>query len=235
MSKAVRSTFVALLIAFPAAASAQVGYPPGHSPYHDIPARTGLVFTSTYVAGSGGHLGLGPRDGWLFGGRLETRLTGPTDGFVGVAVGNLQRSVIDPNGPVATRTTTGVTQSVVMVDAGITVLLTGDKTWRGFAPYIGGALGITFGSTVPSDSSGYRFRAPFTTGPHIGVRWYPASNLAVRAEGRLLFWRLKYPSSFYLTPSRAPSDPAVLDPSEGTSEWTAHPTAVFALSYSFHF
>lgn len=235
MSKATRIVVVTLLATLPSAASAQVGFPPGHSPYHDIAARTGFVFTSTYIAGSGGNLGVGPRDGWLFGGRLETRLTGPTDGFIGVAFGNLTRSAIDPNGPVATRTTTGVTQPVVMADAGITVILTGDKTWRGFAPYVGGALGITFGSSVPADSSGFRFRAPFTTGPHIGVRWYPAANLSVRAEGRLLFWRLKYPSSFYLTPGRAPTDPPVLAASAGTSDWTAHPSVVFGLAYSFHF
>ncbi len=225
----------ALLAVLPQAASAQVGHAPGHSPYHDIYSRTGMVFTATYIAGSGGSLNVGPKDGWLYGARFETKLAGPTDGFLEVAYGTLTRTVIDPELSVATRTTTGVAQKAFLVDAGISVVLTGDKTWHGFAPYVGGAMGIAIGQTVPSDTSGYRFHAPFTTGPHAGMRWYLGKRLSLRAEGRLLFWRINYPATYFLPPRLAPNDPAVLASGAKTSQWTAHPSVVFSAAYHFRF
>ena len=219
---------------YPVALAAQVGHPPDASPYRDIRVRSSLVALAGYIGGSHGRLGIGPSAGRLVGVQYELALGGPTDGFLTVSHGRLDRVVIDPDAPEASRVTDSVTQSVVFAQAGLSVLLTGDKTWNGFAPYLGGTLGVGFGGSVPQDSSGFSFGTKFVTGPHLGIRWYPSQTLHLRVEARQLFWQLKYPQRFFNPPTRAPSDPPVLsiadDPS---SEWTAHPTLLVALGFAF--
>jgi hypothetical protein len=214
--------------------AAQVGHPPDASPYQDIRVRSSLVAVGGYVAGSHGRLGIGPASGRLIGLQYELALGGPTDGFLMVSLGNLDRVVIDPDAPAASRVTDSVTQSVVFAQAGLSVLLTGEKTWNGFAPYVGGTLGIGFGSRVPQDSSGFGFGTKFVTGPHLGIRWYPTRTVHLRVEGRQLFWQLKYPQRFFNPPARAPTDPPVLSVADDPdAEWTAHPTLLVALGFAF--
>ncbi len=224
---------VSLALVLPASAAAQVGHDPANSPYRDIRNRTNLVATGWYLRGSGGRLGLGPQSGEVVGARYETRLTGPSDAFLGLALGRFERMVIDPDGAEATRVTGPVDQSVVFVSVGLSVLLTGDKTWNGLAPYLGAALGLGFGGGVASDSSEFRFSAKFVSGPHAGIRFYATRSLSLRLEGRLLFWQLKYPSGFFSEPLRAPNDPPVLNQdTDPASEWTSHPTLIFAVGYA---
>lgn len=218
----------------PGVLAAQVGHPPGGSPYQDIRVRSSLVAVAGYVSGSHGRLGLGPSAGRLVGLQYELALGGPTDGFLMVSHSRLDRVVIDPDEPQASRVTDSIAQSVVFAQAGLSVLITGDKTWNGFAPYLGGTLGVAFGGSVPQDSSGFGFGTKFVTGPHLGIRWYPARTVHLRVEGRQLFWQLKYPQRFFNPPARAPSDPPVLSiANDPDSEWTAHPTLLVALGFAF--
>ena len=233
MSK-ILSCAAVLAACAPVSLAAQVGHPPDDSPYRDIRVRTSLLAAGGYIAGSHGQLGIGPSGGRLVGLQYEMALGGPTDGFLMVSQGSLDRIVIDPGAPVESRVTDSLTQSIVFVQAGLTILLTGDKTWRGFAPYLGASLGLGFGSGVPQDSSGFTFGTKFVTGPHVGVRWYPTRSVHLRVEGRQLFWQLKYPQTFFNPPSRAPSDPPVLGvATDPDSEWTAHPTLLVALGFAF--
>jgi hypothetical protein len=232
MSKAVALFIVATSL--PAPLLAQVGHDPARSPYQPIRSRTSLLVIGGYLAGSSGILGIGPADAFLGGLRYEMRLTGPTDASLAVSYGNFERLVPDPRAPADSQITGPVNQSVVFVDAGLQILLTGDKTWKGLAPYLGATLGMGFGSGVPQDTSGYRFRAKFTTGPMLGLRVYPASGLTLRLEGRMVFWQLKYPTTFFLSPERAPTDAPLLDQQDDSdSEWTAHPTLSLGLGWSF--
>src|SRR2546423_11481035 len=53
------------------AVSAQVGYDPGHSPYHDIPRGAVWSLSGGYLGGSRGDVGVGPADGLTGGGRHQ--------------------------------------------------------------------------------------------------------------------------------------------------------------------
>lgn len=234
MSKAVlaASCFLIFFSTPRLAAQGEVGYPPSQSPYRDLGPRAGILVTGGYLTGSSGNLGIGPSDGPIAGLRYELGLGGPTDGFIGVSYASLSRLVINPDAPVATRTSGPIRQTVLFVDAGINVLLTGEKTWHHLLPYLGASLGLGFGEAVPGDSSSYRYRAKFVTGPQLGIRWYLAPSVSLRVESRLLFWQLKYPSSFLLAPVSGGS--AVLSSTDPTSEWTLHPTFTFGLAYALH-
>jgi hypothetical protein len=218
----------------PSLLTAQVGHDPERSPYRGIAARTSLNLLGGYLGGSGGTLGIGPAGGWVAGLRYEMRLTGPTDASLSISRGQFDRLVPDPGAPEESQLTGPVSQSVIFVDAGLQILVTGDKTWNRVAPYLGATLGLGWGANVPADSSEYTFKAKFVTGPLLGLRVYPGAGLLFRVEGRLAFWRLRYPSSFFAAPVRAPTDPPLLDPLvESDTEWTAHPVVMIGLGWAF--
>lgn len=227
---------LALFLFVPAQAAAQVGYDPAHSPYRPILARMSFSAVGSYIWGSSGKVGVGPSDGPGAGIRFDMQLTGPTDVFATVSWSNLQRLVADPKAPVDSQLTGPVDQGVLFAELGLAVLLTGDKTWRRMAPYLGANLGLAFGGSVPQDSSGYGFSAKFVSGPLLGIRYYVSDAVLLRVEGRLQFWKLSYPLSFFQTPERAPNDPPVLSPVlNSDSEWTSHPTLLIGLGYAFRF
>jgi hypothetical protein len=229
MSK-VACTLIAALVA-PISLTAQVGHDPAHSPYRPIAARTSLNLVGGYLGGSGGTLGIGPSGGYLAGLRYEMRLTGPTDAALTLSRGQFDRLIRHPNAPADSQP---ASQPVFLVDGGLQILLTGDKTWNRLAPYVGGSLGLAFGSGLAADSSGYRFGTKFITGPHAGIRLYPAGGVMLRVEGRLTFWRLRYPIGFFNAPVGAPGDPPLLNPAvQSDTEWTAHPTVIIALGWAF--
>ena len=156
--------------------------------------------------------------------------------FATVSWNSLQRLVADPTAPADSQFSGPVRQGVLFTEAGLLVLLAGDKTWRRIAPYLGANVGLGFGANVPQDSSGFGFSAKFVSGPLVGLRYYASQSIMFRVEGRLQFWKLSYPPSYFLPPSRAPQDPPVLNPViDPESEWTTHPTLMIGLGYAFRF
>lgn len=225
---------LALLVSTPLAA--QVGHDPAASPYRAITNRTSIAAVGSYIWGSSGKVGVGPADGFGAGLRFEMRLSGPTDVFASVTWSNLQRLVADPKAPADSQIAGPVDMGLLIAETGLAILLTGDKTWNGLAPYVGVSLGLGFGGSVPQDTSGYGFSTKFVGGPLLGARFYVGRSAYLRVEGRLPFWKLSYPSSYFLAPERAPADPPVLDPAvTSDSEWTSHPTLMIGLGYAFRF
>src|SRR6266566_5222577 len=115
---------------------------------------------------------------------------------LGLVYARMNRFVVDPFKDTTSRKSGPSTNDVVLFDAGLQLILTGRKTWRGFAPYVGGVLGVAIGGTSPRDTSGYKFGTKFTVAPNVGLRWYPARRLSVRGDVRLVLWKLNYPTQF---------------------------------------
>lgn len=222
-----------LLVTCASPLAAQVGYPPNRSPYQDIVSNYGFSAYGGWIAGARGRAGVGPVDGPVGGVRYEMSIGGPTDMVFGAGFGQLNRYVVDPNADTLTRRSGPVDQRMITADVGLNVLLTGRKTWHRLAPYIGASLGMAFGLNVAQDTSGYNFNNKFMLGPQVGIRWFPFDNVSVRIEARDLFWQLKYPSSFYTDPARAPNQPPVLNTvNDPSSEWIQHPTFLFSLGFA---
>src|SRR5881296_3204064 len=210
--------------------SAQVGHEPAHSPYHDVRGGGVLVFTFGYLGGSRGGVGVGPSDGKTGGIRYEVPF-GAVGASLGLAYARMDRFVVDPFKDTTSRKSALSTNDVVLADAGLQLVLTGRKTWRGFAPYVGGALGVAIGSTSPRDPGGYKFGTKLTLAPNAGLRWYPARRLSVRGDFRLVLWKLNYPLQYK---AGDPTDHVpVLAPSAALTEWTAHPWATIGVGWTF--
>jgi len=211
-------------------ATAQVGHEPGRCPYHDV-RRGGVgVLTFGYLGGSRGSVDVGLSDGKTGGIRYEV-LFGAIGASLGLAYGRTNRYVVNPFKDTLSRKAGPVNNDVVLADAGLQLVLTGRKTWRGFAPYVGGALGVAIGSTSPRDSGGYKFGTKFTIAPNAGLRWYAARRLSVRGDFRLVLWKLNYPLQYK---AGDPTDHVpVLAPSAALTEWTAHPWATIGVGWTF--
>ena len=224
----------AVTAAAPGAATAQVGHAPESSPYRELNTKYQISATAGYSWGGGGKVGVGPGHGTVYGGRADIHLAGPGAIQLGVNVGSLDRVMIDPTAAPDARILGTVKQSVVMADVGLNLVLTGEKTWHGFAPYFGASAGIAIGGSVPEDSlSGYEFKTKFLVGPQIGFRWQIFDRLSARVDARDVIWRLSYPDRFFEAPEDYPDQP-VLDPQfNKNTQWTHNPMLLFSLGYSF--
>jgi hypothetical protein len=209
--------------------SAQVGYEPGHSPYRDIPRGGAALLAVGYLGGSRGSVGVGMSNGPTGGVRYETVLAGAIGVSFGLAYAQTTRFVVDPTKDTLSRKSGPFDNDVVLADAGLQFVLTGKKTWRGFAPYLGGALGVAVGGGSPRDTSGYDFGTKFAVTPEAGIRWYPARRVSVRVDFRAVGWKLTYPASYKFTYIDTP----VLGPTASLSQWTWHPWVTLGLGWIF--
>jgi hypothetical protein len=96
-----------------------------------------------------------------------------------------------------------VNDNVVLIDWGLQAALTGAKTFHGFQPFVGGALGLASAPRIGADSSGYKFGTKLTVTPEIGLRWFPTTHLSLEMDYRMVHWKLTYPLSYrsYLIPA----------------------------------
>src|SRR3989441_13275363 len=160
-------------------ASAQVGHEPGRSPYHDV-RRGGVgVLPFGYLGGSRGSVGVGLSDGTTGGIRYEV-LFGAIGASLGLAYGRTNRYVVNPFRDTLSRNTGPFNNDVVLADAGLQLVLTGRKTWRGFAPYVGGALGVAISGSSPRAASGDKFGTKFILAPNPRGRGDPPRRLSLR-------------------------------------------------------
>lgn len=209
---------------------AQVGYDPSHSPYHDIPRGAVGVVMFGYVGGSRGSVGAGLTDGPTGGIRYDVQF-GAVGASLGLAYGRTRSFIVQlPHDTVPPRSIGPYDNAVVLADAGLQLVLTGRKTWRRFAPYIGGALGVAAASTLAGDTSGYKFGTKFTIAPNAGLRWYPARRVSVRADFRMLLWKLTYPVSYKVPNSNGDR---IIPVTASLTEWTWQRWAAIGLGWTF--
>lgn len=205
--------------------SAQAGHDPANSPYRDIRRGLTLRVTGGYFGGSRGSdtTPVAATNGPTTGVRLELQASGALTVAAGVAYAKTTAKYVTAFDSVP-RQIGPVNSGLVLVDFGVLLSLTGGKTWRGFQPYVGGTLGLAFGSKIAADTSGYKFGTKFTYAPEVGVRWYPARRLSVDFGGRLLVYHLSFPTIYRLH---------VLSVTAPLSEPSVHPWGTVGLAWAF--
>jgi hypothetical protein len=211
--------------------AAQVGHDPAHSPYRTLRYSQFIGVNGGLLNGNGGSLGVAPHHGPVVGLRFDFLSAGTLNLGIAVSTANLERLVVDPRKPIATavsgptKVRAGVGELIIQFNA------TGSKTWHRIAPYVAGSLGMMLAETVPTDSSGFKFRTRFLLTPGIGARVFVTDRLFLRLEARTAFWSVSYPGTFRSPPSSDPSQPPVL--SAPTKEWLANGWYSVGLSYAF--
>jgi len=215
-------------------AAAQVGHDPGSSPYRDIPWRKGPVFFAGYLSGDRGEADAGMTNAQTEGVRWEMN-AGKTMLFVfsgAYLMGD--RYIIDPrlNRLDPDKKTGPYPSNIGTAEIALQLKLTGNKSWHRLAPYVGTGLGLAFDIDSPGDTtrSGYAFGTKFTIDFMGGVRLYFPRHLMLNADGRLLWWRLKYPVSFHST---APDGSRVVPIFQDLTDWTLHPWVSVGIGWNF--
>jgi hypothetical protein len=172
----------------------------------------------------------------VYGIRYDIRTGSPVQFGLQFAQADLQRFIVDPFVEVANRVSGPVDQRVSFAEVDVQLNLTGGKTWRRLAPFIGAGVGLTFAGETDADSSGYEFGNKIYLAPHAGVRAFITERLHLRGDARVAFWKMEYPDSFTLEPRLEPGTPdapnAVITDGE-VSEWTTASWFQFGLGYSF--
>lgn len=215
-------------------ASAQVGPDPARSAFRDIRIGSGPIFFGGYVGGDRGRAGAGPANGLTFGVRYDLALGRSVLMQLSQTYLRADRYIIDPEASAtsAGRRTGPVDTDLLLSEIALQLRLTGPKSWRGLAPFLGVGLGMAFDVNSPGDAtgSGYEFGSKFLVSGVGGVRWHAGRRVTVHADARALFWRLKYPVSFR---SVAPDGTRVIALSEPLTDWTIHPWVSLGVGWTF--
>lgn len=226
----------ALLAATPAAA--QVGHAPGSSPYRDIRASSVLTPWAGWFGTNAGSYGVGPNDGYVFGGRYSFRSNKFVEFGLAGGYGKLQRNLVDPFVRLANRTTGPVDENIVFTEASFQFNLTGGKTWNRLAPFIGLGAGMAFGKRNAADTSGYNFGSKFAFSPGVGFRFFITDQIHLRAEAKAVFWKLSYPTSFGVEPVLEPgttTNPNAVIKDGIFKEWVPNPMVSVGIGVPFKF
>lgn len=215
---------------------AQVGHRPETSPYRDIRKGHTLTATAGYFMGDGGDFNIGPHEGAVFGGRYDIRTSRTIQFGVGIAHGSLDRFIVNPFVALANRRSGPVSQSVTFAELNLQFNVTGGKSWRRVAPFVSASGGFAFASGTPADTSQYEFGRKLYLAPAAGFRFFLSDRLHLRAEARITFWKLNYPTTFQQEPVEepgTPDDPNAVITSNNLSQWTASPWLQAGLGFAF--
>jgi hypothetical protein len=219
----------------PTTGRAQVGFDPARSPYRLITHGTYWMASAGTFGGSGGKVGAAPHDGTVFGLQVNLLADRTIQFGLGMFYGLLERRLIDPALSPADQFVGTADQRVIWGDASIHFNLTGGKTWRGLAPFVGGAIGMAFAENVPEEPADFRHGVKFHLSPLAGTRFFLSDRVYLQAEGRMHLWQIKYPRSYTtepITDPGTPENPHAVIPTGRLGEWSASPWLQVGLAYT---
>ena len=216
-------------LAAPGSAEAQVGYPPAQSPFRDLEYKQELTLFGGWYKSDDDAAGVTPGSGPILGLRYEIRVGGPAQFMARVATIQTERRAVNPAAPEATRDLGVHDVSQFLIDAGISVNLTGQKSWKRLVPTVNAGVGVVSGDKkVETDP--YRFGTPFAFTYGLGLRYVPGGRFAMRLGADAHLYRQQYPAAYY---AAAPDGTAVLDEGQSTNFWKNNVALTIGASYLF--
>ena len=227
---------LSVVASYDTAAAAQVGQDPARSPFRDIILHPGLGTYVGYLTADRGRVGAGFSNAVTIGARYEIPMGRALALQFGTTYLSGDRFIIDPRADSASpqRRTGPYPSNLLLVSTDLHLRLTGAKTWRGIAPFVGLGLGMLFDVHSPGDTTtgiGYKFGTKLTLSAATGARLYPSRRLVITAEARAQLWRLKYPVSFHTQLS--PDGSRVVPITEPLNDWTLHPWLSLGIGWTF--
>ena len=188
------------------------------------------MFGGYYNAGSD-KAGVAPGNGPMLGARYDLRLGGPASLTTKFQYVSSSRTIIDPRRPEDKRVVEAdASWPLYMMDAGISVNLTGQRSYRRIVPFLNGGIGVATDFKSGADVGAWRFGTPFAFNFGGGVKWVSSGNTQVRADFSDQLYQIKYPNSYYVPAS---DGSVVLTQRQSTSDWTNNLGVSFGVSYLF--
>ena len=210
--------------------AAQVGYPPAQSPFEDLEYRQGIGLYSGYYRAATDRVGVAPQSGPLVGARYDIALGGPATFTARLGGVLADRTVIDPARSAGRRELGTERRPLGLADVGITLGLTGQKSYRGFVPTLHGGAGLAT-NFAGADPGGFKFGTRFALVYGAGLRYVPrGSNLSVRADLGSHLYQIRYPDRYFTAGLDSTS---VLPSDASKSSWTNNLSATLGVTYQF--
>jgi hypothetical protein len=221
--------FVFLAVAVPAAAqTVDVGYPPPKSPFRDLEYHQELTFFGGYFNAASDPAGAAPKAAPMEGIRYEVTVGGPAQIYARLARVNGERNVIDPSKPAASRQLGSQAWPVYLMDAGLSLNLTGQRTFHRVVPIValGGGLVSDLDKSVDADPFNLGTTFAFSLGT--GLRMVPGGRFQIRADIGTYLFQLKYPTQYYVAAS---DNTAVLPEKQAKNFWKRNGAYSIGISY----
>jgi hypothetical protein len=227
----IRLTIAAsILLACPALGAQVVGSPPAQSPYADLSYRQELTLFTGIFNGSKGSAGVAPTNGPVVGLRYEIGIGGPAQFSARLARAFTERTVLDPLRSESDRNLGTRSWPITLLDAGLTLNLTGQKSWHHLVPVVTGGIGVASDLGNEDDPGGFSLGTPFAFSFGTGLRLVTAGHFQFRADLADYVYQLSYPASYITAPG---GGTPILGESSTSSEWKHNMMLTIGASYRY--
>ncbi len=196
-----------------------VGHQPGSSPYSDLDYKQEASVVGGYFLAGKDPAGVAPRSGPMVGVRYEVGVGGPAQVVVRLSHVRSERQVINPVEPRASRDLGIQSWPLYLADLGMSINLTGQRSYRGVVPVIFTGIGLAsdLGKKVEEDP--YKFGTTFAFSLSGGLRFVPGGRLQMRADIGTWFYQIKYPTEYYALTS---DNTAFLESDQAKNFWKSN-------------
>jgi hypothetical protein len=223
------TTAVAALAA-PAGLTAQVGYPPARSPFTDLDYRQNVTFIGGYFRAKADPAGVAPRGGGIFGIQYDLGFGGPVILTTRLREVVSERTVIDPIRPAGRRVLGTERRPITLADVGVSLALTGQRSYRGLVPLVHGGVGVA-SNFAGADPGGFTFGTSFALAYGLGVRYVPTgTRWALRADLGNSLYRVRYPQAYG---TAGLDNTSVVPATASLSRWLNNTALTAGVSYQF--
>ena len=208
-------TFAALAAPL-AAQGVDVGHDPERSPFRDLEYKQeATVFGGYYIAGKD-PAGVAPRSGPMVGIRYEVGVGGPVQIVARLANVMSERRVINPVEPANARELGMQSWPIYIADGGMSINLTGQRSWHGVVPVIYTGIGIVSDAGKKVAEDPYKLGTTFAFSLAGGLRIVPGGRFQLRADVGTWFYQIKYPDQYYALTS---DNTSVLESDQAKNFW----------------
>ena len=208
-------------------AGAQVGHDPASSPYEDLRGRQAATIGIGTLAPGRDPAGVAPKSGVMLTGRYELQLTRPLWFFARLGVApSLERPIKDPLFTDAQRDAGTERHPMLLTEVGLTMNLTGNKSWRRIVPQFHSAIGFVTDGNTKFVLGGYKFGSAFTISYGLGARVTTGRDWELHADLTRVHWKYTYPDAY-----GTGSDPLV--PSGRLGPWVGNSVMQIGVSRFF--
>lgn len=209
-------------------AQVDVGYPPSTSPYRDLEFRQEATAFGGYFLAAKDPAGVAPQSGPMAGIRYEVVVGGPAQFVVRVAGVNSERRVIDPSKPASTRDLGVQSWPLYLVDLGISLNLTGQRSWHGVVPVIYTGVGLVSDLDKKVDEDPFNMGTTFAFSATGGLRIVPGGRFQLRADAGTYIYQIRYPTAYYATTA---DNTSVLGAKQAKNFWKRNLGLTLGASY----
>lgn len=225
-----RALFILGFVSTASTAGAQVsvGYPPQRSPYRDLEYHQELTAFGGYFNAAEDPAGVAPKAAPIAGIRYEIGVGGPMQIVFRFAEAFSERNVIDPAQPADSRNLGSRSWPVYLGDFGLSLNLTGQRSWHGVVPivYLGAGLASDGGKKEEADP--YRLGTTFAISYGTGLRIVPGGRFQIRADLGGYMYQIKYPAAYYI---KASDGTQVLADSQARNFWKRNGAYTVGISW----